>query len=200
MTLLDLQSRIVRKPNGSALRADEDSKLWLQIRFESVTATDINRMTLQDGSKGVQFFQILSTKLEQDPGPRFAAYDLGIEREPAIAQIVTELFPENEFHHNKFLFAGDDFRHVATPDLVGNDAVGEIKVSTKPLAKIRNRYLDQMQWQMHVTGLERALFIVENRFTQHLETQWIKRDQRRIDDLEKVASDFLEMLDAESQR
>lgn len=192
---MNWQQRIVRKPDGKPLDADFDSDLWHEVRFASVSATDINLMTLRNGEIGAQYWNILNAKLGRDRGQSFASFALGIEREPEIAKTVIEQFAELQLQHNRFLFAGENFRHVATPDLIGDKAVGEIKVSTKSLREIRNKYSDQMQWQMHVTGLDRALFIVENRYDRRLETEWVHRDQFRINALTKVAASFLDDLD-----
>ena len=182
---------------GLPLDADNDHELWLEVRRTSVSATDINKMSLQSGAIGMSYRHLLRSKAEGEEEKFFESFREGILREPEIAKRVIRNFPRNDFHHNRFLYAGDDIRHVATPDLVGNGVVGEIKVSTKPLQQIYTKYKDQMQWQMHVTGAHHALFIVQNRYTKLNEAMWVPRDVNRISRLKEIADCFLLELEGE---
>jgi hypothetical protein len=95
---------------------------------------------------------------------------------------------------NRFVFGGEDLRHTATPDMVGRNFLAEIKTSTKPLRQTLARYYDQLQWQMHVTEYESVLFVVEDRFTQAIEHEIVKRDTERIKHLVDAANELLEYL------
>jgi transcriptional regulator with XRE-family HTH domain len=79
--------------------------------------------------------------------------------------------------------------------MVGDDYVVEIKVSNKPLEQIVVKYNDQVQWQMHVMGAEKALVALEDRESQEISSQWIERDDDRIAALSGAADQFLESLD-----
>lgn len=56
-------------------------------------------------------------------------------------------------------------------------------------------YRDQLQWQLHVTGSERLLFVVENRHTLRKESMWVERDEYRIFILARHADAFLLEMD-----
>ena len=84
---------------------------------------------------------------------------------------------------------------MATPDLIGDYAIAEIKVSTKPLDQILSRYRDQLQWQLKVLNCERLLFIVEQRSSQTIEARWINADAARQDQLEVAAYELLAELE-----
>jgi len=57
-------------------------------------------------------------------------------------------------------------------------------------------YADQLQWQLHVTGCERVLFVVEHRHTMRRDFRWVGRDEARIALLAEHADAFLAELDA----
>lgn len=192
------RKNVLLSPKGHPIDADTEYALWQKARSESVSATDINKICLKDGTAGKGYERLLLEKLGQLE-PFFAAsFTLGLEREPIIAARLIRSFPSQKFVRNRFLFAGEDMRHVATPDLVGLDCVGEIKVSSLPMKRIRGRYMDQLQWQMYVLGVYRCLFAVENRASSKLEYEWIERDDTRIKTLKSLANDFLEDLELRS--
>lgn len=187
------------KPDGTPLNSETERELWLEVRRTNVSATDAKKLVKLNGQESAQRNSLLEKKLIGDEGPTLEAYELGIEREPHIAAWVIENFKSFEFEHSKLLYIGKNPRHIATPDLVGNDVICEIKVSTRPLAKIKSAYRDQLQWQMHVTGLKRVLFVVENRETQEIEHEWIDRDPARIKQLSAAAEKFIVDLDMRIQ-
>ncbi|MEY4743652.1 MAG: hypothetical protein RIR34_991, partial [Actinomycetota bacterium] len=163
---------------------------WLEVRRRSVSATDATKLLKKSGAPSSQREKLVESKLGLRTDFHFSAYDLGIEREPVIAELVRELYPEEFFETNDFLYHANNPRHVATPDLVSFDSVCEIKVSTQPLSRIRGRYMDQLQWQMYVLDRPLALFVVENRYDEELEFEWVHADPKRIQDL-VVAADCL---------
>jgi hypothetical protein len=60
---------------------------------------------------------------------------------------------------NDFLIAGEDRRHLATPDGLSENhtAIGEYKTTGKDwgtVEKLPVKYKRQIQWQLHVTGAE----------------------------------------------
>ncbi len=86
---------------------------------------------------------------------------------------------------------------MATPDLIGNYAIAEIKVASKPLDQILSRYGDQLQWQLKVLNCERVLFVVEQRHTQSIEAKWVYANARRQSQLENAAHELLAELQVE---
>ena len=93
------------------------------------------------------------------------------------SKVVLHQIPSGIFHKDKI-------------NLIGNGVVGEIKVSTKPMKQIYTKYKDQMQWQMHVTGANKALFIVQNRHNNFNEAMWVPRDIERISRLNRPFRDW----------
>ncbi|WP_258191016.1 hypothetical protein [Arthrobacter sp. PAMC25284] len=153
----------------------------------------MRKIVLQNNRPSSQRPQLLLEKLTGDEGPRFAQFKHGIEREPIIAAWVEEKFG---IRPNRLLCVGINPRHLATPDGIGDGAICEIKTSTKPLASAVKTYRDQIQWQLHVTGAGKTLFVVENRNSLEREHSWIERDETRIAVLAAHADHFLEELDA----
>jgi hypothetical protein len=189
--------KVFYKEDGLPLDSDLDRPLWKEVRRNSVSATDARKLVKLNGQASSQREKLLEDKLAGDSLPFFDAFELGIKREPEIAKIVQELFPEESFIHNRYLAVGENPRHVATPDMVGGSSLCEIKVSTKPLKSTKTTYRDQLQWQLHVTGYEKVLFVVENRYSGDLEYEWIFRDRTRISTLVQFADLFLVDLDAQ---
>ncbi|MGP4033841.1 YqaJ viral recombinase family protein [Pseudarthrobacter sp. 1C304] len=175
------------RPVGS-----EDRDAWLHARRHGVTATDLKKIVKLNGDPSKQRPALMQQKLTGEEGPRFAAFQHGIEREPVIAAWVAEEFGVLP---NSFICVGSNARHLATPDGIGPDAVAEIKTSVKPLGATLSLYRDQLQWQLHVTRSERALFVVENRYSFEREHRWIYRDEARIGVLRNHADRFIEELD-----
>jgi hypothetical protein len=183
------------RDDGSPIDADADKSLWKEIRCNCVSATDARKLVKLSGEPSKQRAALLSQKISGEDTIVFDSYELGNLREPEIANLVQKLFPSENLIHNRNLAYGSNMRHVATPDMVGPESLCEIKVSTKPLRQNKTTYRDQLQWQMHVTGFEKVLFVVENRYSEELEHEWIFRDQSRIDTLVKSANEFLAELD-----
>lgn len=102
--------------------------------------------------------------------------------------------------HNSRLLHGQNPRHLATPDGLGEQSVSEIKTSTKPLSQALSVYQDQLQWQMHVTGVNQLLFVVETRYSLEREHVWVARDSERILQLTTHADTFLDDLDSARTR
>lgn len=168
---------------------------WFSARRTGVSATDVRKIVLQNGRPSSQRAKLLLDKVAGDEGPRLAQFEHGIEREPIIAAWVEKNFG---IMPNRFLCVGVNPRHLATPDGISADAICEIKTSNRPLASTASTYRDQIQWQLHVTGVGRALLVVENRSSLEREHAWIERDEGRIAVLTAHADHFLEELDAAS--
>lgn len=134
----------------------------------------------------------MEAKLSGQEQPFLQVMQHGIDREPVIAAWVAEKFG---IQPNSLLCRGENSRHLATPDGIGAGVVAEIKTSTKPLDQALGTYRDQLQWQLHVTGSERLLFVVENRHTLRKETRWIDRDEYRIFILAQHADAFILEMD-----
>jgi hypothetical protein len=189
-----------------ALVSSDDRPAWLTIRRTGVTATEISKLEVG----GAAFSRILNEKrsgVEAFGGTRYTEY--GKAREEFIAAWVEERF---DIAPNHLLYrAAGNALHLATPDGVGFDLDGslvlaEIKTSKNNLAKIPRDYFIQMQWQMHVMGAKRVLFVWEQHDDDWPEPQpledeprfaWVDRDETEIARLVEVADRFLETLAAE---
>ncbi|MDH6410046.1 hypothetical protein M2113_001020 [Aurantimicrobium minutum] len=181
--------------SGAVVDSGTDKESWLKIRRSCVGATDARKLVKLNGQRSKQWDSLLEEKVSGRETYFFESFERGLEREPIIASWVEEQFPEEEFTHNSFLLHGDNERHVATPDMVGKDSLCEIKVSTSSLQSGLTTYRDQLQWQLHVTGADYVLFVVENRHSEEIEYEWVERNQERIDVLAKHANLFLDELD-----
>lgn len=191
----DFLSLRVHTTTGRLIDKSKSESEWLKARKLGVTASDANRLIKLSGERRTSWWDVLESKSPDYVPHEFDSYALGIEREPAIAAWVIERFQDEEFIANHWLFAdSEEARFLATPDLIGNYAIAEIKVSTKPLEQIISRYRDQLQWQLKVLNCERLLFVVEQRNIESIEAKWIYADAERQSQLENAAFELLEEL------
>src|SRR5699024_3998248 len=79
---------------------------------------------------------------------------------------------------------------------LGEHSIAEIKTSVQDLDAAARTYANQLQWQLHVTGCERVLFVVEHRHTLRRDFRWIGRDAARIALLAEHEDAFLAEPDA----
>jgi hypothetical protein len=179
--------------NGCAVSRTDFPEEWRIVRRNGVTATDALKLLRKNGKPSRQRVSLLRRKVVGDLEPYFPAYALGIEREPVIADWLSARLPDCE--PNDVLFRGSNPRHLATPDMIGIDFVVEIKVSSQPLEVILSKHSDQVQWQMHVMGVERALVVLEDRYSKEISSEWVERDGLRIQALADAADEFVEKLD-----
>ena len=184
----------IRKSDGTLLGADEDHDAWIQIRFGSIGASDARKLIKKNGERRTSFDQMVYSKTNQIEDDYFSSYSHGITRERHIARFIQQAHPKQAFLYNRFIYAGQDFRHVATPDMVGREHLCEIKTSTKPLKQALSIYYDQLQWQMHVTGYDSVLFVVEGTYDAKIYSELVSRDQLRIAALVESANELLEQL------
>lgn len=184
--------RFARNPGGGVL-SSADRVAWLRARLWGVTATDARRLVTSRGRVSKQRTRLLAEKLSGRTGPRLPQFAHGIEREPVIAAWVHQRFgiaPSGALCH------GVNDRHLATPDGLGEHSIAEIKTSVADLDTTARTYRDQLQWQLHVTGCEQVLFVVEHRHTMRRDFRWVGRDEARIALLAEQADTFLTELDA----
>lgn len=167
---------------------------WLEAREAGVTATQVAKASTPAGLKEV--LAQIEQPVEVIPN---AVMEWGNHREPYIADWVKSEFG---ILSNEWLIraegAGNEWQ-LATPDGLSLDhkTIAEIKTSGKPLDTIPIHYRRQIAWQLHVTGAERCLFAYElrlegpNGFAPGFEinTQWVERDEKMIEDLIKTAQE-----------
>lgn len=122
---------------------------WLAARRNGITATQVaNASTPAGFEKAAADFLVEWS----EPDNPYMAF--GRDWEGHIAEFV-----EAEFGvaPNEWLIAGENPRHLATPDGLSKDhrVIGEYKTTGKDwgtVEKLPMRYRRQVQWQLHVTG------------------------------------------------
>ena len=179
---------------------------WLDARRKYVTATEVAQLV----RRGQDYWdELREIKAGQRTAPDISglpAVRHGREREALIAPYVQSL--EKGMAPNEDLYVRND-RYAATPDLVGDGIVGEIKtIKDTRLAKLQaakgwptGQYYDQVQWQLFVTGAIACIFAWEpyedwdgelvprEDMREHIT---IHRDEERINQLQEVADAFLD--------
>ena len=184
----------------------ESREQWLEARRKYVTATEVAQLV----RRGQDYWdELREIKAGQRTAPDISglpAVRHGREREALIAPYVQSL--EQGMVPNEDLYVRND-RYAATPDLVGDGIVGEIKtIKDKRLAKLQaakgwptGQYYDQVQWQLFVTGAIACIFAWEpyedwggelvprEDMREHIT---IHRDEERIKALQEVADAFLD--------
>lgn len=145
-------------------------------------------------------------------GNEYSAW--GHEREPEIAEAVSRLHPQLA-HNSRLVIRDADPRWRATPDMIGDDHLCQIKTALwkgKKWARqdVPTSYVDQMLWELLVTGKNRNLLAVE--FYDEIEPGVfvptflfedphiipIERDDERIAELIAIAEQFLAMGEPDS--
>lgn len=178
---------------------------WLEARKKYVTATEVAQLVRRGESYWRELREVKAGVREAKDLSHIPAIRHGREREPLIVPYVQSL--EADMVHNEDLVVRLG-RYAATPDLIGDGIVGEIKtVKDTRLAKLQasgdwptSQYFDQVQWQLFVTGAIACVFAYEPY------EDWdgtlvpredkrgnltIHRDEERIKHLRKVADQFL---------
>ena len=184
----------------------ESREQWLDARRRYVTATEVAQLV----RRGQDYWdELREIKAGQRTAPDISglpAVRHGREREALIVPYVQSL--EEGMVPNGDLYVRND-RYAATPDLVGDGIVGEIKtIKDTRLAKLQaakgwptGQYYDQVQWQLFVTGAIACVFawepyedwdgeLVPREDTREHIT--IHRDEERINQLQEVADAFLD--------
>ena len=184
----------------------ESREQWLDARRKYVTATEVAQLA----RRGQDYWdELREVKAGQRTAPDISglpAIRHGREREAVIVPYVQSL--EEGMVPNSDLYVRNQ-RYAATPDLVGDGIVGEIKtIKDKRLAKLQQakgwptgQYYDQVQWQLFVTGAIACIFAWEpyedwdgelvprEDMREHIT---IHRDEERIKALQEVADAFLD--------
>ena len=184
----------------------ESREQWLDARRRYVTATEVAQLA----RRGQDYWdELREVKAGQRTAPDISnlpAVRNGREREAVIVPYVQSL--EEGMVPNSDLYVRNG-RYAATPDLVGDGIVGEIKtIKDTRLAKLQaakgwptGQYYDQVQWQLFVTGAIACIFAWEpyedwdgelvprEDMREHIT---IHRDDVRINQLREGADAFLD--------
>ena len=184
----------------------ESREQWLDARRRYVTATEVAQLVRRGQDYWDELREIKAGTRTAPDISGLPAVRHGREREALIAPYVQSL--EEGMVPNEDLYVRND-RYAATPDLVGDGIVGEIKtIKDTRLAKLQQakgwptgQYYDQVQWQLFVTGAIACIFAWEpyedwggelvprEDMREHIT---IHRDDLRITQLQEVADAFLD--------
>ena len=177
---------------GRFIARSSDRELWLFAR-SGVTATMVAKAATRSGFDEVVASLDNPQSFEPNEFMRW-----GIEREPIIALQVKDRFG---IMPNDWLIAKDTDANrwqMATPDGLSTDHkwIAEIKTTGKSFDRgVPLNYMRQIQWQLWVTGAERAIFLCVERlsgpdgFVPGLDVtcQWVDRDEKMMKQLVTVA-------------
>ena len=184
----------------------ESREQWLEARRRYVTATEVAQLVRRGQDYWDELREIKAGSRTAPDISGLPAVRHGREREALIAPYVQSL--EQGMVPNGDLYVRNQ-RYAATPDLVGDGIVGEIKtIKDTRLAKLQQakgwptgQYYDQVQWQLFVTGAIACIFAWEpyedwdgelvprEDMREHIT---IHRDHVRINQLREVADAFLD--------
>ena len=184
----------------------ESREQWLDARRKYVTATEVAQLARRGQDYWDELREIKAGQRTAPDISNLPAVRHGREREALIAPYVQTL--EEGMVPNSDLYVRNQ-RYAATPDLVGDGIVGEIKtIKDTRLAKLQaakgwptGQYYDQVQWQLFVTGAIACIFAWEpyedwdgelvprEDMREHIT---IHRDDARINQLQEVADAFLD--------
>lgn len=132
-----------------------DKDAWLEARRHGITATQVANASTPAG-----FEKAAADFLVEWSEPDNAYMRFGRDWEGHIAEYVEDEFGVSP---NEWLIAGENPRHLATPDgidLLSHRFIGEYKTTGKDwgtVDKLPIRYRRQIQWQLHVTGAEQCV-------------------------------------------
>jgi hypothetical protein len=129
----------------------QDEAAWLEARRTGVTATEVATAATPAG-----FRDALEQRRNPQPVDVNGYMAFGLLWEDWIADKVARTY---QIFPNDFLIAGEDRRHLATPDGLSENhtAIGEYKTTGKDWGTVERlplKYKRQVQWQLHVTGAE----------------------------------------------
>lgn len=182
-------------------RKDEDFEAWLNARRYGVTATQVSNASTPAGFEKAAADFLTEYSEPDNPYMRF-----GREWESHIADFVQAEF---DVDPNEWLIAGENPRHLATPDGLGrkHDWIGEYKTTGKDwmtVEKLPLRYRRQVQWQLHVTSAEKCVvgWLLREQVEGEFIPAWfepkvgiIERDDDLIADLISVADRLWEFIE-----
>ena len=144
----------------------ESREQWLEARRSYVTATEVAQLVRRGQDYWDELREIKAGIRTAPDISGLPAVRHGREREAVIVPYVQGL--EEGMVPNDDLYVRNQ-RYAATPDLVGDGIVGEIKtIKDTRLAKLQaakgwptGQYYDQVQWQLFVTGAIACVFAWE---------------------------------------
>ena len=181
-----------------------DFEGWLQARRGGVTATQVANASTAAGFENTAADFLVEWREPDNPYMKF-----GRDWEKFIADFIYQLYAVEP---NEWLIAGENPRHLATPDGLSqsHDVIGEYKTTGKDwetVDKLPLRYKRQVQWQLHVTGATRCVvaWLLREEVDQKMVPGWTKpkwgvveRDEGMIQDLIVTADRLWRFVSADN--
>jgi hypothetical protein len=181
-----------------------DFEGWLQARRGGVTATQVANASTPAGFENTAADFLVEWREPDNPYMTF-----GRDWEGFIADFVHTLY---DVAPNEWLIAGENPRHLATPDGLSrnHDVIGEYKTTGKDwetVDKLPLRYKRQVQWQLHVTGATRCVvaWLLREEVDRKMVPGWTKpkwgvveRDEGMIQDLIVTADRLWRFVNADN--
>jgi hypothetical protein len=126
-----------------------DESAWLEARRTGVTATEVALAATPAG-----FRDALENRRNPQPVEVNGYMEFGLLWED---WVIDKIAREYDIAPNDFLIAGENRKHLATPDGLSTDhtVIAEVKTTGKDwgtVDKLPLKYKRQIQWQLHVTG------------------------------------------------
>ena len=173
-----------------------DREEWLEARTRGVTATAVAEAATPSG------FASLVASWSEPPFEGNGYTDFGTWAEPHLMRYA---HAEHGILPNDWLIAGEQEWQMGTPDGLSpdHDEIAEAKTGGKVPTSVPRKHRDQCQWNLHITGARRCLYLFQPRmeaadgsyYLGLLEpvTFWIDRDDARIAELVTVAERVMEV-------
>lgn len=178
-----------------------EREAWLEARRGGVSATEVAAAATPSGFEFA--IQRRQNYVETEPNDLMI---FGTESESEIMRFAHE--EHGVLPSDWLICAAGDRRQMATPDGLSPDhsLIAEAKTTGKDWGdSIPIAYRRQVQWQLHVTGAERCLFLWQLRipddhgwfYMPWLEPKhkWIERDPKMISELVGTADRLLSLED-----
>jgi len=202
--MIQIRKTIDDAVTGVRIASQDNEVEWLDARAEGATASEVPKLSPTTWSK------LLSEKLN---GSKFRGNrhtERGHDREPEILSDL-EWVTESKILPNRHVWAAAaNRRHLATPDgfqILPDGRVRGVEVKSHqhgweaPKKVIPKEHYDQVQFGMHVLGLDEWLYgweiMGEGGTAPAADPQHriVPRDQSRIDELVAAADAFLSWID-----
>jgi hypothetical protein len=167
---------------------------WLEARQHGVSATAVAEAATPSGFRNVV----------DNWGAPVEINDYMLFGSESEAELMRYAHQEHGILPSDWLIAGENPRHLATPDGLSLDhtEIAECKTTGKDWGLVPIKYRRQVQWQLLVSGAKRCRFVWNLRvpdghgwfYLGWIEPKavWIDRDEDMIADLKRTADELLE--------
>lgn len=176
---------------------------WLEARREGVTATAVAECATRSGFEA----HVRSWSDPPFEGNTFTEFGSWAER-----YLMEYAHDEHGILPSDWLIRGDVGWQMGTPDGLSLDhrLIAEVKTGGAVPKSVQRAHRDQCQWNLHVTGAVRCLYLFQLRavaldgsfYLGLIEpiTFWVDRDEARIAELVQVAHRVMEAKEARDGR